>query len=75
VPALILGWASIAASCGQSEFTVALGKEAFYRPAELDLAAAYAYTSEVMAESWPAQDAEEGIDAFIHKRKPVWKDT
>ena len=31
-------------------FTVTIGKEAFYRQAELDLAAAYAYASEVMTQ-------------------------
>jgi len=58
----------------KSAFTVAIGKEAFYRQAELDLAAAYAYASEVMTKNMLAKDAEEGIDAFLSKRKPVWKD-
>ena len=58
----------------KSAFSVALGKEAFYRQAELDLAAAYAYASEVMTNNMLAADAEEGIDAFIEKRKPVWRD-
>jgi enoyl-CoA hydratase/carnithine racemase len=59
---------------GKSAFTVALGKAAFYRQAELDLAAAYAYASEVMTRNMLAQDAAEGIDAFIAKRPPVWRD-
>jgi enoyl-CoA hydratase/carnithine racemase len=59
---------------GKSAFTVATGKEAFYRQAELGLAAAYAFASEVMTRNMLAQDAAEGIDAFIEKRKPVWKD-
>jgi enoyl-CoA hydratase/carnithine racemase len=58
----------------KSAFSVALGKEAFYRQAELDLSAAYAYASEVMTRNMLAQDAAEGIDAFIEKRKPVWRD-
>jgi enoyl-CoA hydratase/carnithine racemase len=53
---------------------IALGKEAFYRQIEMDLSAAYAYTSEVMTANLQAADAEEGIDAFIEKRKPVWRD-
>ena len=56
---------------GKSAFTVALGKEAFYRQAELDLAAAYAYAGETMARNMMAEDAAEGIDAFIAKRQPV----
>ena len=58
----------------KSALAIALGKEAFYRQAELDLAAAYAYASEVMTNNMLAADAEEGIDAFIAKRKPVWRD-
>jgi enoyl-CoA hydratase/carnithine racemase len=58
----------------KSAMAIALGKEAFYRQIEMDLSAAYAYTSEVMTRNMLAHDAEEGIDAFIEKRKPVWKD-
>jgi enoyl-CoA hydratase/carnithine racemase len=58
----------------KSAFTVAIGKEAFYRQAELDLAEAYRYASEVMTRNMLAEDAAEGIDAFLSKRPPVWKD-
>lgn len=51
---------------------VAIGKEAFYRQAEMGLEAAYAYTSEVMTRNMLARDTEEGIDAFIEKRPPRW---
>ncbi|MGH6862349.1 MAG: enoyl-CoA hydratase, partial [Phyllobacterium sp.] len=51
---------------------VKIGKEAFYRQAEMDLAAAYEYTSQVMVENMLARDAEEGINAFIEKRRPEW---
>jgi enoyl-CoA hydratase/carnithine racemase len=59
---------------GKSAFTVAIGKEALYRQAELDLAAAYRYAAEVMTTNMLAQDAGEGIDAFLGKRAPVWHD-
>ena len=59
---------------GKSAFTVALGKEAFYRQAELDLAAAYRYAAEVMTTNMLAADAGEGIDAFLAKRPPQWQD-
>jgi enoyl-CoA hydratase/carnithine racemase len=58
----------------KSAFTVAIGKEAFYRQAELGLAEAYRYASEVMTRNMLAEDAGEGIDAFLEKRPPVWKD-
>jgi enoyl-CoA hydratase/carnithine racemase len=59
---------------GKSALTVAIGKEAFYRQAELDLAAAYRYAAEIMTTNMLARDAGEGIDAFLAKRAPVWHD-
>jgi enoyl-CoA hydratase/carnithine racemase len=58
----------------KSAFTVAIGKEAFYRQAELDLAEAYRFTSEVMTRNMLGHDAGEGIDAFLGKRHPEWRD-
>jgi enoyl-CoA hydratase/carnithine racemase len=55
-----------------SPLTVSIGKEAFYRQAELGLDEAYAYASEVMTRNMLARDAEAGIDAFLEKRSPVW---
>jgi enoyl-CoA hydratase/carnithine racemase len=57
---------------GKSPLTLAIGKEAFYRQAALDLESAYAYASEVMTRNMLTRDAEEGIDAFLAKRPPVW---
>lgn len=56
----------------KSPLTLAIGKEAFYRQVEMPLDDAYRYASEVMAHNMLARDAEEGIDAFIEKRDPVW---
>ena len=58
----------------KSAYTVKLGKAAFYRQAEMSLADAYRYASEVMTENMMARDAEEGIGAFIEKRQPKWQD-
>ena len=58
----------------KSSYTLKVGKEAFYRQAEMSLSAAYAYASEVMTENMMARDAEEGICAFIDKRTPTWED-
>jgi enoyl-CoA hydratase/carnithine racemase len=57
----------------KSPLTLKIGKEAFYRQAELPLDEAYKYASRVMTENMLARDAEEGIDAFIAKRAPVWQ--
>ena len=58
----------------KSRKTIAIGKQAFYRQAEMGLADAYDYASEVMAHNMEAADAAEGIDAFLQKRAPVWTD-
>jgi enoyl-CoA hydratase/carnithine racemase len=59
----------------KSPLTLAIGKEAFYRQAELQLSDAYAYASAVMTRNMMAQDAAEGIDAFLAKRPPIWTGT
>lgn len=58
----------------KSAHTIRIGKEAFYRQAEMSLAEAYRFAAEVMTENMMAQDAEEGIAAFIEKRQPTWED-
>jgi enoyl-CoA hydratase/carnithine racemase len=51
---------------------VAIGKEAFYRQIDLSETKAYAYTKEVMTFNALMADANEGIRAFLEKRKPLW---
>ena len=58
----------------KSTMTVATGKKAFYAQAEMDLSKAYQYTSKTMTDNLLKHDAKEGIDAFIKKRSPDWKD-
>ncbi|HSM79126.1 MAG TPA: enoyl-CoA hydratase [Bryobacteraceae bacterium] len=55
-----------------SGFTVALGKSAYYAQIDLDQSKAYAYAKEVMTLNALAQDAHEGITAFLEKRSPCW---
>ena len=57
----------------KSPLTVSIGKRAFYAQAEMPLADAYAYAAQVMVDNMMARDAEEGIGAFLGKRKPEWK--
>jgi enoyl-CoA hydratase/carnithine racemase len=75
VPAADLD-AATAALAGQiaakSPLVLAIGKEAFYRQAEMELDAAYRYAAEVMTRNMLARDAAEGIDAFLGKRAPQW---
>jgi enoyl-CoA hydratase/carnithine racemase len=57
----------------KSPLTLAIGKEAFYCQLDMGLEDAYGYASEVMTRNMLARDAEEGIDAFLAKRPPVWE--
>lgn len=57
----------------KSPLTLKIGKEAFYQQLDKDMAGAYEYCSRVMVENMMARDAEEGIDAFLEKRDPVWR--
>jgi enoyl-CoA hydratase/carnithine racemase len=51
---------------------LALGKRAFYRQLEMGLDEAYAFTTEVIVENALGRDFEEGLAAFVEKRKPRW---
>lgn len=57
----------------KSPAIVAIGKEAFYRQVEMPLSQAYDYAAGVMASNMMERDAEEGIGAFLEKRKPQWE--
>jgi enoyl-CoA hydratase/carnithine racemase len=58
----------------KSSMTLATGKRAFYAQRDMPLAKAYDYATQVMVENMLAQDAQEGIGAFIAKRAPQWQD-
>lgn len=56
-----------------SSLTLGIGKQAFYAQIDLDQPKAYAYTQEVMSLNAMAEDAQEGIGAFLEKRAPCWR--
>jgi enoyl-CoA hydratase/carnithine racemase len=56
-----------------SAYVVALGKKAFYRQIRLAQPEAYAFASEVMCANAAAEDAQEGMTAFLEKRQPSWR--
>jgi enoyl-CoA hydratase/carnithine racemase len=51
---------------------VAAGKALFYRQQEMGIDAAYQLAVQAMACNVIEADAQEGIDAFLHKRAPAW---
>jgi enoyl-CoA hydratase/carnithine racemase len=56
-----------------SPFTLSIGKQAFYAQVDMDQPKAYAYAKEVMTMNAMAEDAQEGMGAFIEKRDPCWR--
>jgi len=58
----------------KSAHTLATGKKAFYAQADMTLEDAYRYAAGVMVRNLQAEDAAEGIAAFIDKRAPCWQD-
>jgi enoyl-CoA hydratase/carnithine racemase len=55
-----------------SPLTVRLGKRAFYEQLALDEATAYERATGVMTANAVRHDAQEGISAFLQKRRPEW---
>lgn len=58
----------------KSRVTVASGKRMFYEQLNMPLQEAYRFAGDVMAKDMMSEDAAEGINAFVEKRKPVWRD-
>jgi enoyl-CoA hydratase/carnithine racemase len=57
----------------KSAVAVTTGKKMFYKQIEMGIEGAYDYAADVMACNMMAEDVGEGIDAFMQKRKPEWK--
>ena len=57
----------------KSQEVLKIGKEAFYKQSQLNIEDAYEYTSKVMTKNMMIEDAFEGINAFLEKRNPKWK--
>ena len=57
----------------KSQAVLKIGKEAFYKQYELSLDEAYEYASEVMTKNMLIEDASEGINSFLDKRNPKWR--
>lgn len=59
--------------CAKSSAAIFQGKQLFYKQLEQGMSSAYEVSAEVMATNMMNDDAAEGIDAFMQKRKPEWK--
>jgi enoyl-CoA hydratase/carnithine racemase len=56
-----------------SRYTIELGKKTFYKQIDKDEESAYEYAKEAIAKNCLSEDAQEGMSAFLEKRKPRWK--
>ena len=65
-------WAAILAK--KSPVALQIAKKAFYAAADLDYYKAFDYMNEAFARLCSAEDAKEGIHAFLEKRTPEWKE-
>jgi len=58
----------------KSPIALQMGKQAFYGMSDMEYGKALEYSSEMFAALCVTEDAEEGVNAFFDKRKPVWKE-
>ena len=58
----------------KSPLALQMGKEAFYGMSDLEFDKGLAYSNELFAGLCMTEDAAEGVDAFLNKRKPEWKE-
>ena len=65
----------VATIVAKPRIAVAMGKQLFYRQAELDIAAAYKTAAQSMACNMMDEVALEGVQACIDKRKPRWNES
>lgn len=67
-------WGLLERATRGSAFSKGLGKQAYYAQIDLDQPKAYDYAVEVMASASQHPDAQEGMQAFVEKRRPVFED-
>jgi enoyl-CoA hydratase/carnithine racemase len=62
-----------AETASKATYTLALGKQAFYRQLQMPVSDAYEYAGELVVPNMAHADAREGIAAFVEKRHPAWR--
>ena len=58
----------------KSPLALQMGKQSFYGMSDMEFGKALEYSNETFAALCVTEDAQEGVDAFLNKRKPVWKE-
>ena len=57
----------------KSPIALQMGKQSFYGMSDMEFGKAAEYSNEMFAALCVTEDAVEGVDAFLNKRKPIWK--
>ena len=57
----------------KSPVAIQMGKNFYYQMIDMPFRQRFVLNSEIMARLCITEDAQEGVKAFIEKRKPVWK--
>lgn len=65
-------WARLLAK--KSPVAAQIAKKAFYAAEDLDYYRAFEYMNEAFARLCTAEDAKEGVSAFLERREPEWKE-
>jgi len=58
----------------KSPLAMQMGKRAFYGMSDMEFGKALEYSTDVLAALCVSKDAQEGVEAFMNKRRPVWKE-
>ncbi len=67
-------WELLERATRGSAFSKGIGKQSYYAQIDLDQPRAYDYATEVMASASQHPDAQEGMRAFLEKRRPVFEE-
>ena len=65
-------WASILAK--KSPLALQIAKKAFYAASDMDYYQTFEYMNEAFSRLCTTEDAKEGVQAFLEKRQPTWKE-
>jgi enoyl-CoA hydratase/carnithine racemase len=58
----------------KSPLALQMGKQAFYGMSDMEYGKALEYSNELFAALCVTEDAKEGVEAFLNRRKPQWRE-
>ena len=68
-----VGYLTLNSPKKKCRFVLAIGKQGFYAQIDQPDAAAMHYAKHTITMNLSAEDAQGGIQAFLKKEKPIWK--